>query len=113
VKFFGQGLLRAKDARTVIPGNNLMKSEADHVSWPWIRLLFGVGAAGEDPQGEMLELETIQLLTGFDELAGPESELLHEDAQPSPSELKAIVDRLIASPRTSNTLREKLKGLRL
>lgn len=110
-KFFGQGLLRANNALAVQPVTNLTKTAEDKVSWPWLRLLFGVGAAGAGPREEMLELEAIQLLTMFDELAGEEAELMHEDAQPSPNEVKRIALRLSNSPRASVTLRQELKRL--
>src|SRR4029434_10269825 len=64
-KFFGQGLLRAKGALAVTPHAGLSKAAVDSVSWPWIKLLFGVGAAGAGPREEMLELEMIQLLSAY------------------------------------------------
>jgi hypothetical protein len=82
-KYFGQGLVRAQDALAVAPDANVKKTPADSVSWPWIKLLFGVGAAPLGPREEMLELELIQLLSIYEELAGAEQEEMHEDGSPA------------------------------
>jgi hypothetical protein len=112
-EYFGNGLLRASDALAVVPDASVQMAPKDEVSWPWIRLLFGVGAAGSGPAEAMLELEMIQLLTMFDELSGEESELMHEGANPSAVELRRIAKRVENSPRASKVLRGKLHGLGL
>jgi subtilisin family serine protease len=111
--YFGNGLLRAQDALVVAPDSTRAQTPLDSVSWPWIRLLFGIGAAGTSAREEMLELEMIQLLTTFDELAGDEKELMDADAQPTNAETKKIVRRLMKSSLASATLREEISNLGL
>jgi hypothetical protein len=55
----------------------------------------------------------IQLLSGFDDLAGEEKELMHPDAQPTAAELRKIASRVMNSSRASATLREQIRNLGL
>lgn len=109
-EFFGNGLLRAHDALAVDYRDDLSMTSADSVSFPWLRLLGALEAAGDSitPQQKMFETEALQLF-----LQSPSLQQITDGADPhsdelDPTTLKKFVDKLRQSPSASNTLRSRL-----
>jgi len=111
--FFGQGLLRAHDALGVPFRDDLPKSPAADVSFPWLRLSDGTESLDEAsaPREQMLETETLQLFMQTPSLqtvaggADPQSDDLERPT------LRAFLDRLRALPSASATLRRHADDL--
>ncbi len=103
-KYFGHGLLRARQALDVAPALGLKKAPEDKVSFPWIRMLLKLEAA---PSGrlEMYELEALQLF-----LSSPRLQRIVQGADPdidklSAAERKKLFDALKSHPAASRALR--------
>jgi hypothetical protein len=109
-KKLGQGIIRAKKALAENPAReaDLRKEEKDSVSFPFLRVITGLGIAAPDARQQMLELEALQLMQESKELEDllPEPE---RDAQDlSPTERQRFIDALAATPGASSSLRQAL-----
>jgi hypothetical protein len=109
-KRLGQGIIRAKKALAENPAReaDLRKEEKDSVSFPFLRVITGLGIAAPDARQQMLELEALQLMQESKELEDllPEPE---RDAQDlSPTERQRFIDALAATPGASSSLRQAL-----
>jgi hypothetical protein len=108
-KYFGNGLLRARHALDVAPRLDLSKAPEDKVSFPWIRMLFGLeGAAGG--RLEMYETEALQLFLG-----SPRLQQVAGGADPDVDTLSAgdrerFFDALKKHPSASRALRAFLES---
>jgi hypothetical protein len=106
----GQGIIRAKKALAQEPAKEsaLKKEEKDSVSFPFLRVITGLGIAATDARQQMLELEALQLTQQSKEL----EELLPDPARDpkdlSPSEREKFIDALASTPGASKSLREAL-----
>ena len=107
-KFFGKGLLRARQALDVALVLNLPKAPEDEVSFPWIRMLFGLEAA-PDGRLAMYETEALQLFLrspGLQQIVGgadPDVDTL------SAAERERFLDALKKDPTASQALRSFLE----
>ena len=106
----GHGIIRAQAALTQNPANEsaLVKQPKDSVSFPFLKVITGLGIAASDERQRMLELEAIQLIQQSKEL-----EDLLPDPEVDPQKLSAaererIVEALSSTPGASQTLREVL-----
>jgi hypothetical protein len=106
-RYFGQGLLRARQALDVPFRADLPQTPADEVSFAWLRLLGGF----ETGRGLMYEVEALQVyeqtprlqeITGW---ADPASDRIDD------RERKRLVEGLAASPLASQALRAHLTEL--
>jgi hypothetical protein len=109
-KKLGQGIIRAKKALAENPAReaDLRKEEKDSVSFPFLRVITGLGIAAPAARQQMLELEALQLMQESKELEDllPEPE---RDAQDlSPTERQRFIDALAATPGASSSLRQAL-----
>jgi hypothetical protein len=109
-KRLGQGIIRAKKALAENPAReaDLRKEEKDSVSFPFLRVITGLGIAAPAARQQMLELEALQLMQESKELEDllPEPE---RDAQDlSPTERQRFIDALAATPGASKSLRQAL-----
>jgi hypothetical protein len=109
-KRLGQGIIRAKKALAENPAReaDLRKEEKDSVSFPFLRVITGLGIAAPAARQQMLELEALQLMQESKELEDllPEPE---RDAQDlSPTERQRFIDALAATPGASSSLRQAL-----
>jgi hypothetical protein len=101
---FGQGFLQANKALDVAPDFGLAQTPADDVSFPWLHLLPGFGAAAATRQ-KMLEVEAAQVAMSapiIEEATGgadPQSDTITR------RELEHVVTELRKSPLASGTLR--------
>ena len=107
----GQGIIRAKNALGQNPANEsaLKKEDKDSVSFPFLRVITGLGIAGApDARQEMLELEALQLTQQSKELEEllPDPESDAKDL--SPAERQRFIDALASTPGASRSLREAL-----
>jgi hypothetical protein len=108
----GRGIIRAKAALGQNPAReaDLRKESKDSVSFPFLRVLTGLGIAAPTVQQQMLELEALQLMQQSKEL----EELMPDperDAQDlSPAQRQRFIDALASTPGASKTLREALGG---
>jgi len=107
-KYFGKGLLRARQALDVAPALDLEKTPEDEVSFPWIRMLLKLEAA---PAGrlEMYEMEALQLY-----LSSPRLQQIVGGADPdvdtpSAAESEKLFEALKRHPATSRALRSFLE----
>lgn len=106
----GRGIIRAKAALGQQPANeaSLQKEAKDSISFPFLRVITGLGVAVPDARQQMLELEALQLTQQSKEL----EELLPDperDAQDlSPTERQRFIDALAHTPGASKSLREAL-----
>lgn len=106
----GRGIIRAKAALGQQPARqaDLQKEGKDSVSFPFLRVITGLGVAVPDARQQMLELEALQLTQQSKEL----EELLPDperDAQDlSPAERQRFIDALAHTPGASKSLREAL-----
>jgi subtilisin family serine protease len=110
VRRLGRGELRANDALALAPGaeSTLHPTDPDSASFPFLRVLTGLGmqAAAPGPQQQMLELEALQLSQNTD----IESIIPDDPAHASPVDLRRLAQALAAHPRASNALRQALGG---
>jgi hypothetical protein len=106
----GRGIIRAKAALGQNPAKeaDLKKEAKDSVSFPFWRVITGLGIAAPDARQQMLELEALQLTQQSKEL----EELLPDperDAQDlSPAERQKFIDALASTPGASDSLRQAL-----
>lgn len=111
-KYFGQGVLRAREALNVAFRNDLPKTPLDTVSFPWLRLLGALESVPTLPQGEelMYEVEALQVYLqtpALQEIACSAD----PQADPPPTELKRLVATMRNSPMISRALRDHLAGI--
>ena len=111
--FFGNGLLRANDALGVPFNENLEKTPADTVSFPWLRLIGALESVDDNDtvRQKMFETEALQLY-----LQTPSLQQIAGGADPHADELerptrKAIVDKLRLLPSASTTLKRHLSDI--
>lgn len=104
-RWFGNGVLQAASALNVAPAEiaELRRQDRDKVSFPILRVLFGLGAAAPDEATlQMLELEAIQLTQRSPEVAEllgdlDPGELEPDSAVDTRRVLEAIADQAEAS----------------
>jgi hypothetical protein len=111
--FFGNGLLRANDALGVPFNENLAKTPADTVSFPWLRLIGALESVDDNDtvRQKMFETEVLQLYLqtpSLQQIAGGADP--HADELERPT-LKAIVDKLRLLPSASTTLKRHLSDI--
>jgi hypothetical protein len=111
--YFGNGLLRANDALRVSFKDNLTKTPADVVSFPWLRLIGALESVDETDtiRQKMFETEALQLY-----LQSPSLQQIGGGADPHADDLdktalKAIVNKLRQMPSASNTLKKHLSEI--
>jgi Subtilase family len=105
----GRGIIRAQAALAQTPAKEsvLVQQPKDSVSFPFFKVLTGLGITGSDQRQQMLELEAIQLMQQSKEL----EDLLPDPEQPetlSAVERETFVEALVSTPGASRTLREAL-----
>lgn len=107
----GKGIVQASAALGQSPATEAAlsnrKQPVDSTSFPFLRVIFGLGAA-PDVRQQMLELETLQLTQRSREL-----EQLLPDPEADPQAIPAnqrqqFIDALMATPGASKTLRDAL-----
>lgn len=108
-KYFGNGLLRAKDALEVTPIDEISKSSDAKITAPWAQTIIGFDAQPVGVQ-QMLETETSQLING---IFGPESpekaeELLTEE-EPDDALKKRFIEEVFNRNLASEPLKELLE----
>ncbi len=109
-KRLGRGMLRAARALAQKPAaaSALAQEERDTVSFAALRVLTGLGIAGDDPRQEMLELEALQLAS-----VGATDEIGVEDPAGddlTPGQARRVAEWLLAQPRASRALRARLEN---
>ena len=110
VERFGRGELRAHAAlqHGPTPVDQLRETRRDGAAFPFLRLLLGVGLAEPDQQQQMLELEALQLSQSWAvEQVLPDPSVAPD--QLPPADLERVRDTLLADPRMSQALRQKLE----
>jgi len=105
----GRGIIRAQAALAQNPAKEaaLSKQPKDSVSFPFFKVITGLGIAASNPRQQMLELEAIQLMQQSKGL----EDLLPDPEQPeklSEAEREKFVEALVSTPGASRTLREAL-----
>ena len=106
-KRLGRGELRANDALARGPAvaSTLRETEADSASFPFLRVLTGLGMqAASGPQLQMLELEALQLSQN----TAIERIMPADPAAASAADLRRLAEALAEDPRASKALREAL-----
>ena len=106
----GRGIIRAQAALAQSPAKEtaLTKQPKDSVSFPFLKVITGLGIAASNERQRMLELEAIQLMQRSKELEDllPDPE---KDTQTlSDAERERFVEALVSTPGASRTLREAL-----
>ena len=109
--YFGQGLLNAAAALEVVPSINVNKTPQDEVSFPWIKILFGVGVA-PSPANQMMATELTQLIIGSPDFSTEFAQIGYEDAQVDSNTLKSLIDAVLKSNDASQTLKTYLAARR-
>ncbi len=107
----GRGILHAKDALSKSPAksNELQKQPVDTVSFPFLRVITGLGlAAAPNAQQSMLELEALQLTQQYQELEKllPDPENV---AAVSEADRRRFLQALHDAPGASRMLRAELE----
>lgn len=116
----GNGILRAARALEVapVPRQLLQKTPPDTATFSFLRVLTGLGMAGEaDPALAMIALEATQLGQRWNrsespnpvEAALPDPDLPAEAV--SPAHRRVYFEALLAHPDASDTLKEHVRGL--
>jgi hypothetical protein len=105
----GRGILQAGDALTVQPADHagLQKRPEDQLSFPFLRLITGLGAA-PDARQRMLEVEALQLTQQSQAL----EQLLPDPERPeglSDADRQSVIDLLHDAPGASKALRSALE----
>lgn len=106
----GRGIIRAQAALAQMPSKekDLSKQPKDSVSFPFFRVITGLGVAAPNAQQRMLELEALHLMQQSKEL----EELLPDPDKEvqtlSESERQKFVEALVSTPGASGNLREAL-----
>lgn len=102
---FGNGVLKALDALDVKPVLNLAKSPKSSNSFAFLRVVTGLGIAGEQPRERMLNLELAQRWLVNERLqaivADPE-----QAADLSPADMKRVMQEIIEDRGASMALRK-------
>lgn len=109
----GAGMLHAGAALDVVPESAGQLEPADEaaVSFPFLRVITGLGAKGADP---LLELELAQLVQSWDDAisANPFDELIRnvdeQGGRLAPSQQRELTERLAKHPGASRACREVL-----
>jgi hypothetical protein len=103
----GQGILRARSALDQQPAAEaaLSRQPEDDVSFPFLRVITGLGAA-PDLEQRMLELECLQLTQRSQELEALLPDL--SDPPQTLAEQQRLIDAFIDTPGASETLRAAL-----
>jgi hypothetical protein len=103
--FFGNGVLQARAALDVKPVLTLSKSPESKNSFAFLRLITGIGAVEPPPRERMFNLELAQRW-----LVNPKLQAIVPDpdsaAAISPSDLRRVMDAVIADPGASTALRK-------
>ncbi|HEX8090726.1 MAG TPA: S8 family serine peptidase, partial [Blastocatellia bacterium] len=107
----GNGIVRANSALGQAPARQaeMRKQPEDSAGFPFLRVIFGLGAAAApDVRQQMLELETLQLTQRSRELEQllPDPEV--NGLTISAAQRQQFVDALMAAPGASKTLRDML-----
>jgi hypothetical protein len=106
----GRGIIRAQAALAQNPAKeaDLTKQPTDSVSFPFLKVITGLGIAASDAQQRMLELEALQLMQQSKELEKllPDPEKETQDL--SATERGRFVEVLVSTPGASRSLREAL-----
>ena len=107
----GRGMLQANEALSRLPAEAaaLRKQPVDSASFPFLRVITGMGiAAAPNARQRMLELEALQLTQGSAELERLLPDPGGDAAQLSATGRQRFVDALIATPGASTALRKAL-----
>lgn len=108
-KYFGQGILRAKDALAIVPDKkNIRMSEADSVSFPFFHVLFKAAPGTDYVKQEMFELELLQLSQknkDLDQILGERTGLIDL----TDKEKSDFVDVVLADATASVALKQYLR----
>lgn len=106
----GHGVIQAQKALTAKPAkeNELIRTDRDAASFPFLRVITGLGVTKPDARQQMLELEALQIAQQSREI----EELLPEPNQevkdlPEAKKQK-IIDALASAPGASPQLREAI-----
>ncbi|HTG95335.1 MAG TPA: S8/S53 family peptidase, partial [Pyrinomonadaceae bacterium] len=106
----GRGIIQAQAALTKQPAkeSELKKTPKDSASFPFWKVITGLGIAATDARQQMLELEALQLIQQSKQL----EELIpdpHVDPQTiSDNDRRKIIDALASAPGASRRLRDAL-----
>lgn len=106
----GLGIIQAQKALAEKPNESeLTKTSADSASFPFLRVITGLGVASSDsPRQRMLEIEALQLIQQSKELEelfpDPQEEVKTLDQ----AERKNLIDALASASGASRNLREAL-----
>jgi hypothetical protein len=112
-KYFGNGILQAAAALSVPvpPQSSFRKQPEDKVSFPLIKLIFGLRAVDDESfqVDEMLETELMQLI-----ISDPVLQLILDEEEKKVDELDKddqlkIADAVLANPAASRALKEKMQ----
>src|SRR4029450_13255739 len=99
-KKLGRGVIQAHEALSRLPEKEsaLTKTPKDSASFPFLKVITGLGIAATDPRQQMLELEALQLIQQSRELEGliPDPEVAPETI--SEDDRRKIVDALASAP---------------
>ena len=107
----GQGIIRARSALAQEPAKEsaLKKEDKDSVSFPFLRVITGLGiAAPADARQQMLELEALQLTQQSKELENLMPDPERDPQDMSPAERQKFIDALASTPGASKSLRAAL-----
>jgi hypothetical protein len=107
----GQGIIRAKQALAENPASEsaLKKEDKDSASFPFLRVITGLGiAAPSDARQQMLELEALQLTQQSKELEELMPDPERDPKDIPPEERQKFIDALAGTPGISRSLREAL-----
>jgi len=98
-KLLGRGILRARDALDVLPAdtNQLQKLPPDRASFPFLKLLTGLGAA-QSSQAELLRTEASQLA----------QTRVVEDLIRAGADERRVIEAIAANPQCSKALKQAL-----
>lgn len=106
-KYFGQGILQANRALAVTPVLNLPKTPPDNDSFPFFRVLTGIGIVEAPVRERMFNLELMQRW-----LLNPDLQEMVPDPDAvetlAPSALRPFLEAVIADPQASRELRGHL-----
>jgi Subtilase family len=106
----GRGIIQAQKALAQKPAKeaDLVKTPKDSASFPFLRVITGLGVTASDPRQQMLELEALQIIQQSKEL----EELLPDPDQEvqslSEADRQKVIDALASAPGASERLRKAL-----
>lgn len=108
--YFGNGTLNAAAAMEVQPAQEaeLRKQDRDSASFPFLRVLTGLGLA--EASSEMIQLEILQLTQQSEQLQEiiPDPDV--SEKQISKRQKQHFFEAILADPKASSTLKENLRG---